>query len=181
VPAGPSPRATVDGLVWFGLVRKGGLLANRVMTSKPPISCLMVVESKLSAGEGVCHGIMSILKKNGFANEDLFAVHLALEEAFINAVRHGNKMDPTKEVRIECAVGPEKIEISVSDEGNGFDPGSVPDPRCGQNLYKPHGRGLLLIRSYMDQIEHNERGNTLRMVRYRERPPVTEDMGQATL
>ena len=146
-----------------------------------PISCSMVVKSKLSAGEGVCQGIMSMLRESGFGKEDLFAVHLAVEEAFINAVRHGNKMDPGKEVRIECSVGPDKLEISVSDEGNGFDPESVPDPRCGENLYKPDGRGLLLMRSYMDRVEHSEQGNTVHMVRYRERPPVTEDMGQACL
>lgn len=134
----------------------------------------MVVASTLLASEGVCHLIMSILENGGFGKEDVFAVHLALQEAFINAVRHGNQMDPDKEVKIEYLVDSEKFEISVTDEGDGFDPEAVPDPRCGENLYKPNGRGLLLMRAYMDAVEYNEKGNRVRMVRYRERPPVTD-------
>ena len=144
------------------------------MASKAPITCSMAVASTLLASEGVCHLIMSILEDSGFGKEDVFAVHLALQEAFINAVRHGNQMDPDKEVKIEYLVDSEKFEISVTDEGDGFDPEAVPDPRCEENLYKPNGRGLLLMRAYMDVVEYNEKGNGVRMVRYRERPLVTE-------
>lgn len=146
------------------------------MASKAPITCSMVVASTLLASEGVCHLIMSILEDSGFGKEDVFAVHLALQEAFINAVRHGNQMDPDKEVKIEYLVDSEKFEISVTDEGDGFDPEAVPDPRCGENLYKPNGRGLLLMRAYMDVIEYNEKGNGVRMVRYRERPLATDSV-----
>jgi serine/threonine-protein kinase RsbW len=134
----------------------------------------MAVASTLLASEGVCHLIMSILEDSGFGKEDVFAVHLALQEAFINAVRHGNQMDPDKEVKIEYLVDSEKFEISVTDEGDGFDPEAVPDPRCEENLYKPNGRGLLLMRAYMDVVEYNEKGNGVRMVRYRERLAAME-------
>ena len=144
------------------------------MASKAPITCSMAVASTLLASEGVCHLIMSILEGSGFGKEDVFAVHLALQEAFINAVRHGNQMDPDKEVKIEYLVDSGKFEISVTDEGDGFDPEAVPDPRCGENLYKPNGRGLLLMRAYMDAVEYNEKGNGVRMVRYRERPMTAE-------
>lgn len=144
------------------------------MASKAPITCSMAVASTLLASEGVCHLIMSILEDSGFGKEDVFAVHLALQEAFINAVRHGNQMDPDKEVKIEYLVDLGKFEISVTDDGDGFDPEAVPDPRCEENLYKPNGRGLLLMRAYMDVVEYNEKGNGVRMVRYRERPLVTE-------
>src|SRR4030042_461171 len=144
------------------------------MASKAPITCSMTVASTLLASEGVCHLIMSILEDSGFGKEDVFAVHLALQEAFINAVRHGNQMDPDKEVKIEYLVDSEKFEISVTDEGDGFDPEAVPDPRCGENLYKPNGRGLLLMRAYMDVVEYNEKGNGVRMVGYKERPPAME-------
>lgn len=144
------------------------------MASKAPITCSMAVASTLLASEGVCHLIMSILEDSGFGKEDVFAVHLALQEAFINAVRHGNQMDPDKEVKIEYLVDSEKFEISVTDEGDGFDPEAVPDPRCEENLYKPNGRGLLLMRAYMDVVEYNEKGNGVRMVRHREKPLVTE-------
>ena len=148
------------------------------MASEAKMSCSMVIESKPSASEEACHGIMARLGGSGFSTEDIFAVHLALEEAFVNAIKHGNKMDPAKEVKIEYSVNHDKIEIFIADEGTGFDPEAVPDPRCGDNIYKPNGRGLLLMRSYMDVVEHNDKGNRVRMVRYRERPPLVADLRQ---
>lgn len=142
------------------------------MTSRAPISCTMNVGSTLTASEGVCHLIMAMLDEGGFSKEDIFAVHLALEEALINAIRHGNEMDPDKEVKVSYSVDCEKFEVWIEDEGPGFDPNSIPDPRCGDNLYKPNGRGLLLMRSYMDVVEHDQRGNRVHMVRYRNRQSV---------
>ena len=63
----------------------------------------------------------------------------------------------------------DKIEIAVIDEGYGFNPQNVPDPRYGENLYKTEGRGLLLMRSYMDVVEFNKQGNRVSMVRYKEK------------
>ncbi len=137
-----------------------------------------VVESTPSAIEGVCRRILSELEAKNFNQDGIFAVHLAVEEAFLNALRHGNKMDPNKEIKIDYLVSGEKIEIFMTDEGNGFDPDVVPDPRCGENLYKPEGRGLLLMRSYMDVVEFNERGNSVRMVRYKERPRLKKNLNQ---
>ncbi|HUU20626.1 MAG TPA: ATP-binding protein [Sedimentisphaerales bacterium] len=148
------------------------------MVSKAPISCSIVVESRPSAIEKVCEQILSKLKANGFDKDDIFAVHLALEEAFLNAVKHGNKMDPTKEVKIDYSVGLDKIEISVTDEGEGFEPEAVADPRYGESLYKPGGRGLLLINSYMDMVKFTEQGNGLYMVRYKEKPSLTKRADQ---
>jgi len=125
------------------------------------------VESTPSSIIVVCKQILSKLKANKFTREDIFAVHLALEEAFLNAIKHGNKMDPRKEVKIDYSVALDKIEITVADQGDGFDPGSVPDPRRGENLYKTEGRGLFLIRSYMDVVEFNKSGNRVRMVKYK--------------
>lgn len=143
------------------------------MASRVPISYSMVVESKPSAVDALCEPILDKLEGSGFSKEDIFAVHLALEEAFINAVKHGNKMDSSKKVTINYSVGLDKVEISMTDQGEGFDPTVVPDPRVGENLYKPQGRGLLLINSYMDVVRFNERGNRLYMVRYKEKPDVT--------
>jgi serine/threonine-protein kinase RsbW len=140
------------------------------MAPEAPINCSTVVESKPSAVEKQWMWILPKLKAHNFSEEDIFAVHLAMEEAFINAVRHGNKLDAEKEVKIDYFVDEGRVEISMTDEGQGFDPDAVPDPRCGDNLYKAGGRGLLLIRSYMDVVEFNNRGNRVRMVRYKERP-----------
>jgi serine/threonine-protein kinase RsbW len=140
------------------------------MASKTPIQSSIVIESKPSGLREPCERLLSLLEEKGYTQEDMFAVHLALEEAFLNAVRHGNKMDPTKKVVLEYVIDEEKAEIRMTDEGQGFDPRSIPDPRVGENLYRPEGRGLLLIHAYMDVVEHNARGNGLRMVRYRSRP-----------
>jgi len=150
------------------------------MASKRPINCSMAVESRASAIVEICKQVLSELEGNGFGKDDIFAVHLALEEAFINAVKHGNKMDPAKKVKIEYSVGSDKVEVSVTDEGGGFDPEVVPDPRCGENLYKPEGRGLFLIKSYMDLVRFNEQGNCVYMVRYKEKPPLAKGLPFST-
>jgi len=146
------------------------------MVSETPISGSLVVDSKPSAIDVVNEQIISNLEDNSFSEDDIFAVHLALEEAFMNAVRHGNKMDPSKKVRVEYSIGSNEVEIFITDEGKGFEPDTVPDPRVGNNLYKPEGRGLLLINSYMDVVEFKERGNCVYMVRYKEKPDITKSL-----
>ncbi|MHC4865153.1 MAG: ATP-binding protein [Planctomycetota bacterium] len=137
-----------------------------------PTSRTVVVRSVASAIIEVRDQLLSELKANKFSQEDVFAVHLALEEAFINAITHGNKMDADKQIQVDYLIDSDRVEISMTDEGDGFDPKAVPDPRCGDNLYKAEGRGLFLIRAYMDVVEFNDRGNAMRMVRYREKPRI---------
>jgi serine/threonine-protein kinase RsbW len=134
------------------------------MASKTPVRGSVAVESKASAIVEVCKKIISELEAGDFSQEDIFAIHLALEEAFINAIN---------------SVGLDKVEIFMTDEGNGFDPNSIPDPRSGENLYKTEGRGLLLINSYMDVVEFNEQGNQVHMVRYKEKPRLAGSPSQA--
>jgi serine/threonine-protein kinase RsbW len=149
------------------------------MPSKAPIHSSIVVESRPSSLKEPCQRLLSILEAHGFTQDDVFAVHLAIEEAFLNAVKHGNKMDPTKKVVFEYLIDDEKVEIRMEDEGRGFNPGSIPDPRMGENLYRPEGRGLLLIHSYMHLVEYNEQGNRVRMIRYKNRP-ILEGLGGTT-
>ena len=118
--------------------------------------------------ERLCQELLEEATRCGFDQEDIFSIHLALEEAFLNAIKHGNKMDPDKKVHVEYLVTSEKFDISVRDEGAGFNPSSVPDPRKGENLYKSSGRGLLLMQSYMDTVEYNKEGNCVHMVKFRE-------------
>lgn len=139
------------------------------MAAESPVCCSLVVESEPSALSRPCRQILAALRARGFSQDDVFGVHLALEEAFLNAVKHGNKMDSTKKVTVEYTVDQEKVEIRVTDEGEGFDPSTIPDPRVGENLYRPEGRGLLLIGSYMHTVEYSPKGNSLRMVRYKGR------------
>jgi serine/threonine-protein kinase RsbW len=138
------------------------------MTSTASYS--IVVESKPSAIAGMFEQIQARLVDHNFGKDDIFAVHLTLEEAFLNAVKHGNKMDPSKKVKVEYSIDADKIEISITDQGSGFQPEAVDDPRFGENLFKPGGRGLLLMNSYMDMVKFNRQGNSVSMVRYKEKP-----------
>lgn len=132
-----------------------------------PTEKSMLVESSTDAVEEPRRWLLSQLKQYDYGDDDAFAVHLAFEEAFYNAMKHGNKMDSQKKVKIECSIASDRVEISMTDAGGGFDPEAVPDCRVGDNLYKTEGRGLLLMRSYMDLVEFNEVGNSVHMVRFR--------------
>jgi serine/threonine-protein kinase RsbW len=109
--------------------------------------------------------IMAAVAASGFTNSSVFAIKLAVEEVLMNAIKHGNKLDPAKHVQIEAVITPKRFELTVEDEGSGFDPGGVPDPRAEENLEKINGRGLLLMRSYMDEVEYTLGGRRVRMVK----------------
>ena len=148
------------------------------MVSNLPISRSVVVSSTPGAIADVYKLILPSLQLNNFSEDDIFAVHLALEEAFINAVKHGNKLEPSKAVRVNYSIEADRIEISMTDEGEGFDPEVIPDPRYGDNLYKPAGRGMLLMRSFMDVVEYNRQGNSVMMIRYKEKRHPSKSAGR---
>ncbi len=100
-----------------------------------------------------------------FDTEGAFAIKLALEEALINAIKHGNRFKPEKKVRVRARIAPEQAEIVVEDEGDGFIRSAVPDPTAEENLERLHGRGILLIEAYMDEVQWMNGGRSVRMVR----------------
>jgi serine/threonine-protein kinase RsbW len=103
--------------------------------------------------------IEQLLTARHVNERDVFSIKLALEEALINAIKHGNQMDRAKKVRIVYQLNADRFDIHVSDEGPGFDPGDVPDPTAFENLERPCGRGLMLMRHYMTEVAFNDRGN----------------------
>jgi serine/threonine-protein kinase RsbW len=107
--------------------------------------------------------IEELLKANRYSERDIFGIRLALEEALVNAIKHGNQMDRAKKVHIAYRVDPERFDIHIRDEGGGFDPGDVPDPTDVENLERPCGRGLWLMRHYMSEVDFGNRGNSVRM------------------
>ena len=111
--------------------------------------------------------LMARLLDLGYDEEHRFAVRLAIEEALVNAMKHGNRMDPSRQVRLRYCASPECVEISVADEGAGFDPAAVPDPTADENLRKPCGRGIMLMRAYMDEVSYSGSGQEVHMVKYR--------------
>ena len=110
--------------------------------------------------------LLEELQRKDYSEVTVFAVRLAVEEALNNAIRHGNAMDPGKTAELVYEVTDEHVDIRISDEGPGFDFEEVPDPTLDENLDKPTGRGLMLIRAYMDTVEFNEKGNELHMVKF---------------
>ncbi len=107
--------------------------------------------------------IEQLLKAQHVGERDLFGIKLALEEALVNAIKHGNQMDRSKKVRIAYRVSPERFDIHIADEGPGFDPADVPDPTAVENLERPCGRGLWLMRAYMTDVAFVGRGNAVQM------------------
>jgi serine/threonine-protein kinase RsbW len=107
------------------------------------------------------------LKSHRYAETDIFAVRLALEEALVNAIKHGNQLDRTKSVQVSFQVRSEFVEVVVADEGPGFDPEEVPDPTLPENLERCCGRGLMLMRHYMNEVSYNSRGNSVRLRKHR--------------
>ena len=95
---------------------------------------------------------------------------VGVTEALANAVLYGNRRDPSKSVRVEVRLDSRRVVLHVVDEGPGFDPGRVPDPTLPDNLDRPGGRGLFLIRELMDEVEYNDRGNAVRLVLLRDPP-----------
>jgi serine/threonine-protein kinase RsbW len=126
--------------------------------------------SDLSATSGIQAEIASVLIAFEFAELDIFAIRMAIEEALVNAIKHGNQMDPRKGVRVIYRIRSERFDISITDQGPGFDPSEIPDPTAPENLERPCGRGLLLIRHYMTGVSFEHGGNTIDMHKLRSGP-----------
>jgi serine/threonine-protein kinase RsbW len=127
----------------------------------------VVIPSDPAEARRVQDDIERTLKSLRFEDRDIFSIKLALEEALVNAIKHGNQMDRSKKVRISCRINPERFDIDIADEGNGFDPEDVPDPMSAENLERPCGRGLLLMRHYMSEVVFHPPGNRLSMSKLR--------------
>ncbi len=108
--------------------------------------------------------LIAALEREGYPKASLFAVRLAVHEAVTNAFVHGHKSLPSAPVHLEYTVAHDHAEITVRDQGPGFNPADIPDPTLDENLERGCGRGLLLIRAYMTVAEYNTTGNALRMV-----------------
>jgi serine/threonine-protein kinase RsbW len=127
----------------------------------------ITIASDLAEARRVQAEIEHALHAAGFSDHEIFAIRLALEEALVNAIKHGNQMDRTKSVRVAYHVHVDRFEVQITDEGPGFDPCDVPDPTAPENLERPCGRGLLLMRHYMTEVAYHDRGRAVRMAKVR--------------
>lgn len=126
------------------------------------------IPSETAQGQIVQERIVALLEQMGYSQKDVFGVKLALEEALVNAIKHGNGMDPNKRVRVNCQVNQQEARITITDEGPGFDPESVPDPTDDENIEKPGGRGIMLMKAFMSTVEYGKNGNEVLLVKIRE-------------
>jgi serine/threonine-protein kinase RsbW len=117
------------------------------------------IPNDTAAALDVQERIVSLLEELGYPPRDVFGCRLALEEALVNAIKHGNDNDPDKKVRIECHIATDRFTIEIEDEGPGFEPEDVPDPTAEENLEKPSGRGIMLMRAFMTRVDYQGRGN----------------------
>lgn len=126
---------------------------------------VLELPNDLRAIEGSVDYLMDKGCEVGFDRDRLrLNFRVGLTEALANAMLYGNSRDPRKRVRIEAHLSPRKIRVQVTDEGRGFNPEAVSDPTLPANRVRAGGRGIFLIRQLMDQVEFNERGNSITMI-----------------
>jgi len=150
----PHPRAPLEPTIQ-PLSGAAGL--ERELTLRLPSDLLMVDPAVALVAE-------SLAERFSDSHSIRFNVRVALCEALANAILYGNRNDASKTVHLVARWGPESLEIQVTDEGQGFDPDTVPDPTLPENLERADGRGVFLIRRLMDEVRYNDKGNSLCMI-----------------
>src|SRR5437660_6316567 len=161
-----SPRQEVDPVPEVLLLRGNGSMRD----SGDQGLLDVVIPSDAAEARRIQDDIEAKLKQCEFEEREIFCIKLALEEALVNAIKHGNQMDRSKKVHISYRVSPERFDIRIADEGKGFDPEDVPDPMAPENLERPCGRGLLLMRHYMTEVTYHPPGNRLSMSKVKSNP-----------
>jgi serine/threonine-protein kinase RsbW len=113
---------------------------------------------------------MDAARTLGFDPDTQQDIGIAVRESLVNAVAHGNRYNARKKVRLRVWTGEQGLVIEIEDQGKGFNPDGVPDPLEGDNMMRHSGRGLLMIRAYMDELDYTKlepEGTRVRMVKYR--------------
>jgi serine/threonine-protein kinase RsbW len=109
----------------------------------------------------VIEAVATVMAEQGYRPKDIFRARIAIAEAICNALKHGHRHDPTMVVEIRYRIRADHLLVQVEDQGPGFDPSQVPDATSPENLERPCGRGLLLIRHYAAWVCHNPTGNCI--------------------
>lgn len=131
------------------------------------------IESKLEFVELVSSVVKNVTAKMGFEEDDTNWIELAVHEAVINAITHGNKHSEDKQVDVKFVVEKDALTVTVRDRGEGFDVNQLPDPTDADNLLKPSGRGIFYMRTFMDEVEHSahpEGGSVVRLTKRLPKP-----------
>ena len=124
--------------------------------------------SRIEAVGEAAAAVSEFMSRLGIGEDVAFGVDMAFREAVTNAVIHGNKLDEAKVVAIKLRNTPEAFEITVHDQGTGFDPSEVPDPTKDENILKTSGRGIFFMRNFMDEVDWSADpggGTNVRMIK----------------
>ncbi len=124
--------------------------------------------SRIEAIEEAAGAVVDAARRLGFAEDALFGIDLAVREAVTNAVLHGNGGDESKPVEVGLSGTDAGLVVTVRDRGEGFDPESVADPTREENILKASGRGILFMRTFMDEVSwgrHPAGGTLVRMTK----------------
>jgi serine/threonine-protein kinase RsbW len=128
----------------------------------------LVLPSHIEAVADAAAAMTDFLRNCGVSEELSFGIEMAVRESVTNAMVHGNQEDESKSVEVIFNCHDNELEIEVRDQGEGFDPANVPDPTNAENLLKTSGRGIFLMRTFMDEIEWRNRpegGTAVRMTK----------------
>ncbi len=138
-----------------------------------PLAHQVVIPSDLQAARKVEERVLRAVRKLGYEQESAFAIRLALEEALVNAHKHGNRNDSTKTITISYEIDENRAVVRIRDEGAGFQPILIPDPTLPDRLSIPTGRGIMLMRTYLDELAYNDKGNEVQLVKEKKTCPPT--------
>lgn len=109
--------------------------------------------------------LLKAIEAGGLPEAAAFAIRLAFDEAIANAFKHGHaSLSPDTPITVDMAVDSGGVRISIEDQGPGFDPEEVPDPTLDENLARPSGRGIMLMKAYMTNVSYNSAGNIVTLV-----------------
>ena len=121
------------------------------------------IRSEPEDGVATIRKLLEQLELHCWPEKDVFGIHMAMEEAVMNAIKHGNQSLPDKQVHIRLTLTEADFYAQITDQGTGFNPDDVPDPTAEENLEKFSGRGLMLIRNFVDRIQYNDVGNSIEL------------------
>jgi len=127
------------------------------------------LDSTLESVDSAEELALNAAQRAGFDEDDLMKIGMAVRESMVNAVVHGNRYNAHKKVRLKVTHNRERFTIRIADEGEGFDFNGLPDPLAPENLMRTSGRGIFLIRSFMDEFEMRRRdpqGTEVTLVKY---------------
>lgn len=128
----------------------------------------LVLDSTLDSVDTAEETVLREAHELGFDEDDLHRIGMSVRECMVNAVVHGNRYNAKKKVHLTVNRGPDRLEIVIGDEGEGFDMNALPDPLANENLLRHSGRGLLLMQAFMDEFQMRPRepkGAEVRMVK----------------